>query len=377
MEKGKIPVFRLSFDEAFRKRFREYCDQILNEAFLSNHRLVQELESRFASFSGSSVAVATCHGTAALELAFRLCDVQGREVILPSNTFIATASAILAAGGIPVPVDIESDYFGACPRAIEAAITPRTAAIAVVHVGGLISPSVLEVERLCRARAIPLVEDCAHAHGSTLAGRQAGQFGEVAAYSFFTTKVMTTGEGGMLTLPEPGFTPRRLERAKSLRQFGRIADAPLTHAEASSNSKMSELSAALGLCELERLGARIEKRRLVAERYQSNLRGTGWRAVAAPSEGTCSYYKQIVLPPPGVERARIASHLQDREIALTGGVYAIPLHRQPVFQSRFDDAAFPVANLFSESHICPPCYPELEFEEADRVCEALLELRPS
>ena len=143
-------------------------------------------------------AVAVSSGTAALEIALRYVGVSGRDVVVPANTFYATAAAAARAGGRPVFADMDPATFALSPETLAAALTPRTAAVVVVHVGGLISPDLDELRRMCAERGIALVEDAAHAHGSTCDGQFAGTFGTAAAFSFYPTKVVTCGEGGMV-----------------------------------------------------------------------------------------------------------------------------------------------------------------------------------
>jgi dTDP-4-amino-4,6-dideoxygalactose transaminase len=365
----KIPAFQIYFDQDFRENFHQLCEQILDEGFLTDHTIVRQFEQEFAEFSGAEHAVALSTGTAAIEAALLAMGVAGKEVILPTNTFIATAAAIEGAGGIPVPVDIENSTFGLDPGALARRLSPNTGAVIVVHAGGLLSSSLPEIAELCKSRGVPLVEDCAHAHGCRLDGRPAGTFGVAGCFSFFPTKVMTAGEGGMVTTNDSNLAAA----IRSVKRFGREESNPISHSRRGSNFKMTEFQAALGLLDVRRSAERIRRRTALAQRYQQKLGGTSWKPIIPAHNAVCSHYKQIVLSP--VPRHEVEKSLLQEGVALTGGVYYIPLHRQPVYRASLGRESFPVADWFAESHICPPCYPELSDSAVDHVCELLLRIR--
>lgn len=366
--KYRVPIFKLEFDKRYRREFSRGCERIFDEGFLTNHTFVREFERGFARFAGAKAAVAVVNGTAALEVALRAANVRGKEVVLPANTFIATAVAALNAGATVKVVDVEDKYFGLSLEAVAGALSRKTGAVVGVHVGGIISPETAKIAKLCRSRGVPFIEDCAHAHGSKLGRASAGSFGFAGCFSFHMTKVMTTGEGGMVTLNDK----KSADAVRSVRQFGFDLDKPLVHVRDGGNFKMTEFQALAGVLELKRAKERIAKRQKIAARYQQNLAGSSWSALVPPEGGTSSYYKQILLSP--IERKITEAHLKKKGIALTGGVYYLPLHRQPVLRAALKDGDFPVASRFADSHICPPCYPELTFSEVDYVCEALLGL---
>jgi len=364
----EVRIFDLSFDKEFRQRFHEGCEKIFDEAYLTDHTFVRRFEKKFAEYCGVKHTLAVSSGTAAIELALRALNVRGKKVLIPTNTFIATAVAVLNAGATPIFLDIENDYFAIDPSDLVKKINNDVAAVVVVHIGGHVSTHFDLILKICQERNIPIVEDAAHAHGATFKGIKAGALGDVGAFSHFMTKIMTTGEGGSLTCTNDEF----YNRAYSSRRFGFDPENSISHLREGTNFKMSEFQALLGVLELERLEKRIAKRRALAERYQKNLKGTPWICISDSKESKGSYYKQIVLSP--IKREKVDQHLRKNHIALTGGVFFIPLHRQPVYKNLVDDKCFPNANHFTENHICPPCYPELDFESIDHVCECLLEL---
>jgi perosamine synthetase len=363
-----IKAFDLGFDDVFKEKFYAGCANIFDEAYLTNHTYVNKFEKAIASYVGSKFALATCNGTGALETILRALNVKNKDVLLPSNTFIATSVAILNAGGKPVPVDIESKFLGISSKKVEKLISKSTGAVVLVHIGGLISPETLKLKEICSYYGVPLVEDAAQSFGSTLNNIKAGSFGIAGSFSFFLTKVLTTGEGGLIVTDEEEL----YFKMKSVRQFGMDNNNSISHITDGSNFKMSEFSALLGILDLERFELRVQKRRRLAERYQENLRNSKYEMLVPSENATSTYYKQIIISP--ISRDRVEKSLKEKKINLTGGVYKIPLHRQPVYLGKHDDRNFPVCNNFSEKHICPPCYPELEVNDIDLVCRVLLEI---
>jgi dTDP-4-amino-4,6-dideoxygalactose transaminase len=361
-----IPIFRLEYDPEFRQRFQSESHTIFDEGFLTNHTFARRFEAAFAAWSGHGHCVSASSGTSALEMIFHALDIRGKEVIVPANTFIATAVAVKNAGGAPVVADIEPRWLALDPDSVRKKITERTAAIAVVHIGGRISDRISALQNLCREKKLSLVEDCAHAHGASLRGKAAGSFGIAGAFSFHMTKVMTTGEGGAVVCQDADFA-RILH---SCRQFGVDSEDSLAHVRGGTNAKMTEMQALMGLLEIERVDQRIQKRRDLAARYQERLSGTCWTPYVPPALAFSPYYKQILASPLPWQEVR--EFLRLGGIQLTGGVYHVPLHRQPAISEVPQD--YPVAERFSRFHICPPCYPELTLSEVDQVCDRLLEM---
>ena len=171
------------------------------------------METGFAALCGVPHAVAVNSGTSALEIILRAQDVAGKDVLVPANTFFATAAAVVHAGGRPVLMDTDPETFGTHPDEIERQITKNTAGAIVVHIGGIVSPHMKSIQERLNARGLWLVEDAAHAHGSSFGGTKAGAFGIAAAFSFYPTKVMTAGEGGIITTSDARIAEEDFELA--------------------------------------------------------------------------------------------------------------------------------------------------------------------
>ena len=356
-----VPKFRLEYDAEFRERFGHECAEILRSDTLQEGPWVRRFERDFSSFIAAQHCTATSSGTTALEVALRAVGVAGKEVVLPTNTFIATAIAVERAGGIIRLVDIEPETYSADPDAIADAINENTGAVVLVHIGGVISKYVERIIHLCRDCHVPLVEDAAHAHGATRGDVRAGTIGQVAAFSFFPTKVMTCGEGGMVTTNDLAVAAK----VRSIKDFGRGKRDGLLSYMPGMNAKMTEFQGLLGAMELERSRVRRYDRALLAAKYIDCLLEVGLFASVEPG----SHYKMIVQtrhPAPAVQ-----SFCEENGVSLSGGVYHVPLHQQPVYEGRWDQKLFPVSNHFSRHHVCLPLYPEMDVDDVKFVCDVL------
>ena len=306
-------------------------------------------------------------GTAALELILRSLNIKNKKVLISSNTFIATALAAKSAGAVPIPVDIDDDYFGICPTDLKKKINKDTGAVIIVHIGGLVTKNILKIKKICLQKKIPLIEDCAQAYASSYNKHRVGNFGIAGAFSFQTTKVIASGEGGIVTTNNKIFYKKLL----SNRFYGVDFKDPLSFVSEGNNLKMTELIALSVICDLERSKKRILKRQQIAKRYQVNLKNTKWITLKPHENSETSYYKQIIISP--IDRIELTKKMIKKNISLTGGVYFRPLHRQQIVGIK-KDKYYPNASFFADNHFCPPCYPELTLNEIDYICNSLKEI---
>lgn len=367
----KIPPARVQFSAEDRAWITEKIDEVLSSGMLTLGRYGREFERRFAALCGVKHAVSVSSGTAALEIALRAVGVAGKEVIVPTNTFFATAAAVVHAGARPIFIDMDAASFAIRPEEVERALTSRTAAVVVVHIGGLVSESVPELAELCRRKGIPLIEDAAHAHGSSLHGTMAGAFGLAAAFSLYPTKVMTSAEGGMLVTNDD----RIAEEAVIYRDQGKASFLVNAHTRMGYNWRMSEPHAIIGLRHLERLPEMIADRQRIAALYDEALAGfQRLKPLRVPAGGVSNYYKYIVVIQERRNRAELKRELRERfGVSLSGEVYEEPLHKQPVF-APYAGAPLPVAEDLCARHICLPIYSGMDDEEAQQVIAALAAL---
>lgn len=364
--KYKIPIFRLKFPLIYRLKFLKKVNEILTaDRPIGESKFVKEFETKFAKLSDVKHAIACSNGTTALDLALRAIDVTDKEVIIPSNTFFATSVAVTNAGGIIKLVDIEDENFSIDPKQLREKITRETGAVIIVHIGGIISKHIEEIVNICKENNVPLIEDAAHAQCSTFKGVTAGGWGTLGCFSFFPTKVMTTGEGGMVTTNDDILA----DKIKSLKNFGRDnTNAGICINPLGNNYKINEFTGLMGSMECDRVISRIDKRNILIQRYIGNLKNSSYIPVLQ-EEGYCSYYKMILKT--DIDREWLRTYCKTNGITLTGEVYNTPVHQQPLY-SQYKNEFLPVTDKVCSSHICPPLYPELTEKEVDYICQVLL-----
>lgn len=358
-----IQALKIDFSAAERKQILECIDQILISGNLSQGRYVQELEERFASYIGVRHAIAVNSGSSAIEIPMRALHVRDKQVIVPTNTFLATAAGVLLAEGKVRLADIDPATLAPGLGELQNRANSETVGVILVHIGGIISPAIVAIREWCDEQGYWLFEDAAHAHGSTFGGRFAGSFGKVGSYSFFATKVMTCGEGGMIVTDDD-----ELAHYFTLyRNHGKPYPWVSYHTHLGSNYRMSETTAAIALAQLSRLDDMVAARTRVAERYTSLLAEyIPTLHPVLPSERS-SWYKYIVILPQDYDRSLIKQQMKERGVDLPGGVYDIPLHQQPVLAHLADDGPYVQADQICRQHLCLPIYPSLTDEQVEYV----------
>lgn len=366
-----VPAARIQFLPEDRAWIAARIEEVLESGQLTLGKYGAELERRFAALCGTRHAIAVNSGTSALEIILRSLGVAGRDVLVPTNTFFATAAAVVHAGGRPVLVDMDPDSFGIRPEDVEKALTANTAGVVAVHIGGLISPRMGELRQLAQRQGIWLVEDAAHAHGSSHEGVAAGAFGVAASFSFYPTKVMTSAEGGMIVTDDDHLDAE----ARIYRDQGKASFTRNAHTHMGYNWRLSEPHAIIGLRHLERLPAMVADRQRIAAIYDAGLAElANLRPLSLPRGGVCNYYKYIAVPRAGTDRAALKQALRERHgVSLSGEVYEVPLHEQPVFRD-YAGATLPVAADLCARHLCLPVFAGMEERDAEQVLRALGEL---
>jgi dTDP-4-amino-4,6-dideoxygalactose transaminase len=294
--------------------------------------------------------------------------VQGREVLVPTNTFFATPAAVLHAGGRPRFVDADASTFGVSLEGIRQRLTPSTVGVIVVHIGGIVSPEMPAIRDFCRSRGLWLFEDAAHAHGCSVDGQMAGSFGQAASFSFYPTKVMTSAEGGMIVTDDENI----YSEALIYRDQGKAGFLSNFHTRLGYNWRMSEPHAIIGLSQLARLDEFIKARNCIAAVYDAGLKSIPKvHALTLPSGCRSNYYKCIALLDPDVDRKILKKTLRERfDVGLSGEVYEDPCHLQPVFAD-YREGDFPIAEDICRRHICLPIYATMTEGEAEYVLDSL------
>jgi len=368
-----IPVMRpwLGAEEA------EAAAAAITSGWIAQGPRVAEFEQALAGRIGAAHGVAVSSCTTALHLALEVLGVApGDEVVVPSFSFIATANVVKHAGAVPVFADIDGATGNLSAKTVEQVVGPHTKAVIAVHQGGVPAP-INELKELCGPLGIALVEDAACAMGSTYEGRPVGAGAEMAAFSFHPRKLLTTGEGGMLTTDSARFATR----ARRLREHGMDVSAADRHSaskivlesylEVAWNYRMTDMQAAVGLVQLGKLDAMVERRRVLARRYQEGLAGIpGLQIVADPPYGTSNYQSfWIVLPDDApVGRNELLERLLQHGISARRGIMAA--HLEPAYLDG-SGPDLPVTERMTAQSLILPLFHDLAESDQDRIIEVL------
>jgi len=369
MNERKIPPVKPYFPANDIEQLKVNIEDILRSGMLTSWTYTKKFEEEFAKLCRVKHAVAVGSGTSALEIALRcLCVKNGDEVLVPTNTFTATAAAVFFAGGKPVLTDIDPESLCIDAENVRKSITQRTKGIIVVHVGGMICPELKSVKEICESHGIFLIEDAAHAHGSSIDGQPAGSLGDVGCFSFYPTKVMTTGEGGMITTNSDDVT----RKAMILRDQGKESFHSSRIVELGYNWRMTEISAAMGLLQLKGLPKMIENRNKLASYYDRKLSQlTEIKPLKVPSNIVTNYYKYVALLSGGIDRDGFKEELKKGGVRCGGEVYWPPLHLQPIYQKLLGTGkgSLPMAENVCRRMVCLPMYTQMTQDEAEYVME--------
>jgi len=366
MKTRNIPPLKVVFSKNDRKEILAKVDHALKIGYVAMGENVKEFEERFSAYNNSkhSISVSSC--SSALEIMMRALNVQNKEVLVPDNTFLATAAGVMLAGGKARMVDIDKNTFSISLKELKKQLTSKTVGVIIVHIGGIITPELPKIKQWCDDNGLWLIEDAAHAHGSELNGRKAGTFGLAGAFSFFSTKVITSGEGGMIVTNDDKFA----KEIKLMRNHGKPEPWVSYHTEMGSNWRMSELNSIVGVTQLKRLDEFIEWRENVANIYTEQLRDIDEIGLVLPKDRS-SWYKYIIILNNELSRDVVKQKMKDMGVVLAGEVYEIPLHKQPVFNNYDKKTTFPNSADVCSRHICLPIYYGMTASESKYVIKSL------
>lgn len=359
------------FSEEDRKWIHREMDAILDGA-LSMGPNVQAFEREFAARVGVRHAIAMNSCTSALEAALHFKGVAGREVIVPAETFIATGMAVHLTGGTPVFAEISGSTLCLDLGDVKRKMTPRTAGVILVHMAGLITPDILEFRQFCDDNGLLLIEDAAHCPGARYEGREAGSFGHAGCFSFFPTKVITAGEGGMLSTNDDEIAAF----ARSFQHRGRDMQSPIEqYVMPGRNVRMTETAALLGRVQLSHLDEFLYRRHQVAAIYRRELDGLpGVRLVLPAALESSSFWKVPLLLDDSAVRGLVTERMAAAGVAVDWA-YQPALHLQPVFRNLYGtvEGMLPETEDLLSRHLCLPCHPRMTDEDALHVARALRE----
>lgn len=329
---------------------------------------IEKFERNFAEYCGTRYALSTTNGTTALHLALvSYCIGLGDEVIVPDLTFVATANAVTYVNAKPVFVDVDPNTLCIDPYHVERAITSKTKAIIAVHLYG--HPAAMNALRtLAQQYNLYLIEDAAEAHGATYHGQRTGSLGDCAAFSFYGNKMITSGEGGMLTTNDEEF----YQRAKYLRDHAMSPQRRYWHTEVGYNYRITNLQAALGVAQLERIDAFLDKKRNIFERYRSNLKNIANVRLNFVEAGSNSSYWMVCLQVDNYsekQRDQLMTFLKKRGI--DSRPYFYPLSTLPMYAD--SHAYTPIAHSAAAQGINLPSYFDMTDTDIDYICQVLVQ----
>ena len=346
---------------------RAALDRAIGEVVASGQFIlgpqVAAFEQRFAAYCGARHAIGVGNGMDALRLALMALDVRGGdEVILPANTYVATALAVSAVGAVPVLVDCDPRTYNLDPRGLERAVTPRTRVIMPVHLTGQ-AADMDAVMAVAERRGLHVIEDAAQAHGAAWRGRRCGSIGAVGCFSFYPSKNLGAfGDAGMAVTNDDALA-RRLAQ---LRNYGQSQK--YDHVAAGLNSRLDSLQAAVLAVKLPHLDRWNEARVSRAARYRAALRGVGDLRLQEIAPGATSVYHLFVVETE--HRDRLRRHLADAGID-TGVHYPVPIHLQPAYAAGYRMGQFPHTEALARRSLSLPMFPELRDDQVDAVAAAI------
>ena len=363
----EIKGLKIHFTDKQKSKISESLKDILDTGQLAAGKYVQTFEENWSKYNNCKYGVAVSNGGAALEVLFRSLELNEKEVILPTNTFIATYNSVMFAGAKPILADVSYKDMCLDLENIKKNYNSNTGAVCVVHIGGIITSEIEEIKNFCNEKNIYLIEDAAHAHGSTHNGKHAGEFGVGAAYSFFSTKTFTSGEGGMVITNDKKLS----EKCFSMRDYGKKSQWESVHTVFSGNFRMSNLTAAVGNAHISEIDDFLEKRKNISNFYTENLNDNYEKILP---DGESGWYKYIVYLPKDIDKSHFKEKCKQKGLGLPGGVYDQPIHLQPVMKNKNKNSFFPVAEEVCSRHICLPIYPNLTQNEISQTTEILNQL---
>ena len=342
---------------------------VLRSGVIAQGKKVEEFEGAFAEFIGTKYAVAVNSGTAALHISLLAQGIgEGNEVITAPFTFIASANSILFTGAKPVFADIEEDSFNIAPDSIDEKITRRTKAIMPVHLYG--QPCDMKrIMRIAREHGLIVIEDACQAHGAEYEGEKVGSFG-TGCFSFYPTKNMTTGEGGMITTNDKDIA----EKARMIRSHGQRQR--YFHEILGYNYRMTDIAAAIGLCQLGKVeefnSKRIENAKFLTKGL-SGIKGLIPPSIKSNTKHVFHQYTVRITQDFGIPRDELRQKLVDKGVA-TEVYYPLPIHKQPLYQSLGYDDHLPNSEKAAREVLSLPVHPSLTKEDLENIVRAIQDI---
>ena len=363
-----LPFFHESDIQSIIEQFR---DILLGNGMLTKGPIVKKFERAYSDYIGTQFGISTNSCTTALEIVLKSINIkEGDEVLVPAQTFVSTGSSVVNAGGNPVFCDTD-DNFSIDFEDLKSKITKRTKAVIVVHYAGLIQENIFDLKDFLQKRKIFLIEDCAHASGANINGIMAGNIGDFGCHSFYSTKIMTTGEGGMITLNDEN----KYNKCASIRSIGIDFNSKTEiFSNIGSNYRMAEFQAILGLSQLSRLDQFVDHRITIANSYKKELKSLNEKGILTfqkfSSDIKHPFWKFIVyLNSDKISLIDLKQKLIDKGINISAPYFPL-MHKQPVFKNNL---ILPNVENLSKRHFCLPIHFEISLDDSVIISSLLIE----
>jgi perosamine synthetase len=355
----KIPIYRpyLCGNE------KDYVNQCLDSTWISSKgEFIDKFEVEFSNYIGVEYATSVCNGTVAIHLAIEALGLKvGDEIIVPTLTYVASVNTIVQAGAIPVFVDSLDGTWNMNPADVILKITKKTKAVMAVHLYGL--PCDMDaLLAICREHNLYLIEDAAEAFGTYYKGQHVGTFGDIATFSFFGNKTITTGEGGMVVTNNKAL----FDKAYHLKTQGVSPTKTYWHDVVAYNYRMTNICAAIGLAQLENANLIIEKKRKVAEWYREGLKNLSLKTHCELPDTKHSFWMCSIVVNDAAQRNSLRDNLKAAGIETRPFFY--PAHTMPHYAA---NQSFPIAESLGARGINLPSYPDLTRQEVDAICDVI------
>ena len=371
--KIKYPRAKPYFSNKSKNGILKDISGILDSGMLTQGAYVAKFESKFKEEIGTDYAIATSSCTSALEIAIRSLGLENTNILVTTNTWMSCANVILLTGNKPVFVDINADTLNMDTDDLISKLE-GVGAILWVHMAGLISPDFFKVKKICDKKGIRIIEDCAHAHGATINGKLAGSLGDVGCFSFYPTKIMATGEGGMITTNNADIAAK----ADIYRNHGTTRnpqkvlglDYGVTCHYPSQNYRMTEIAGILGLYQLEHLQSFVESRNHIADLYRKYLKDIPGIKLLPKYEGH-SYWNFFILLEKDINRDEFAKILLYEYGIQTANAYAPSIHQQEMFKPYLNGTKLPTADDILSRHISLPMYVTLNEQDIKSITDCI------
>ena len=348
----------------------KYVTEAVKSTWISSiGKFISQFESMFSEYCSTKYAVSSSNGTTAIHLAIESLNIgKGDEVIVPSLTFAATANAVLHSGATPVFVDCLKNHWNIDPEKIALAITSKTKAILVVHLHG--HPcDMLSIMKIAKKYKLFVIEDCAESTGAIVDGKKVGSIGDIGCFSFFGNKIMTTGEGGMCTTNDPAIN----EKMRILRDHGMDKSKRYWHNVVGYNYRMTNLSAALGVAQMEQLEEFLHKRQMLKSLYDKhiNFNSNFLKPIKPPQGKEVDWFYNLNLSSDSkISRDKLINELS--KVGIDTRPFFYPLHLMPPFKIYNKiEADFSYAESFGKNGLYLPLYPSLLEEEVQLISEEI------